>query len=59
MSADESRVPEWLRVHRELQFLRAAASSTKRPRRSKKKPKPVSGNYVKERYKKLREVDSK
>lgn len=54
-----SGIPEWLKEHRELQYLRAAASSTKRPRRGKrekKKRKNHAGEeYVDLRYRKLKE----
>lgn len=51
-----SGAPEWLIAHRELQYLRAAASATKRRSRRKKIKKPVDLKYVAERYEKLKEV---
>lgn len=52
-----SGAPDWLIAHRELQYLRAAASATKRKSRRKKKgKKEVPLSYVANRYEKLKEV---
>jgi hypothetical protein len=48
-------MPEWLKEHRELQYLRSVASVTNRPRRRKKKRAKVPRSYVTERYDKIRE----
>lgn len=54
-----SGAPEWLIAHRELQYLRAAASATKRrSRRKKKGKKDVPLRYVADRYEKLKEVNN-
>lgn len=47
--------PEWLKAHRELEYLRAAGSV---PKKASKKQKEARAR-VRKRYKKLREVNFK
>jgi len=46
-------IPDWLKEHRELQMLRAAASTNPRPRRRTRKRQRVPKSYLKQRMDKL------
>jgi hypothetical protein len=46
-------IPDWLKEHRELQMLRAAASTNPRPTRRKKKRTKVPKKYLYDRMGKL------